>query len=378
MQEAVGWRKVDYKVLLGAGLSLVSAVVSGLIVNYFSNELVSPGASLEYYSERAVPFELGGEQIAIYHSTVRNTGGRSIENVFMVQSVSGAKIEGGRVTTPPGVEHRDVLVGNEFSSTILNLNPDESASVSTFVKSRSDLPERPKLKVRAQGATAREAVAGGQGVGVGRVTAIAGFTSVATLVFSFIFVYRKEVARTVVPVLTAANSAGVELVTLDFNKGVDWPLLLQKTKRLDVFVVFGRTWREGNLPHLQQLADKKVSVRLVVPDYSNDDVLLGLSRRFGMKPEDVARDIQETVFRFRQIFGGKKSRLGVWLHVRVPTYTYYRVDGACVVTSYRHRVGKGEVPVFQLRPGGSLANFYDAEFDDFVAQEAQAVRALNG
>ncbi|WP_141258101.1 hypothetical protein, partial [Myxococcus sp. CA006] len=156
---------MDYKVLWGAGLSLFGAVVTGLVVNYLSNEFISPVASLEYYSERAVPFEMGGEQIAIYHSTVRNTGGRSIENVFMVQSVAGAKIEGGRVTTPPGVEHRDALGGNEFSSMILNLNPDESASVSTFVKSRSDLPERPKLKVRAQGATAREAVAGGQGVG---------------------------------------------------------------------------------------------------------------------------------------------------------------------------------------------------------------------
>ena len=161
------------------------------------------------------------------------------------------------------------------------------------------------------------------------------------------------------------SQAKMVAVTTDFMHGVDWAKLLDTAKELDLFVFAGRTWRSSLDQYLLRLASRPNSkINLILPDPADVSVVAELSRKFHICAEDVIAGIDETRKYFEELFtraaNTKRSTIKISYVKQAPLFTYYRIDNAYVLTTYRHGP-KGPVPTLVSYKGGALADFIDEQ-----------------
>jgi hypothetical protein len=165
------------------------------------------------------------------------------------------------------------------------------------------------------------------------------------------------------------RSSGLSAFSMSPVDTVDFPQLLQKTKRLDMSVTYGDTWRARYYRDLKQLAERPgTMVRVVLPNPENPFVMQAIAQRLGTTtPESVAGKIRAAVSEYRLLFevAAKDRRFSIWFHDDVPMASYYRFDTAVVAAFHHHSRGRGDTPTLLGEAGGSLFNYVDNEFNHF-------------
>ena len=161
------------------------------------------------------------------------------------------------------------------------------------------------------------------------------------------------------------SQAKMVAVTTDFMHGVRWAELLDRAKELDLFVFSGRTWRSSLDQYLLRLAcQPKSKINLLLPDPADATTVGELSRRFLRSTDEVIAAIFETRSYFEKLMSrtqdAKRRTLKIWYIRQAPLFTFYRIDNAYVLTTYRHGV-QGPVPTFVGHKGGEIANFIDEQ-----------------
>jgi hypothetical protein len=176
--------------------------------------------------------------------------------------------------------------------------------------------------------------------------------------------------------------AGLTGITDTFQKGIDWESLFCKAKKIDIFLAYGRTWRNTHIENLKKLAsDKEVRMRIIFPDPENEENVSELSRRFNYTPKKVKDLIEEGVKDFqeiRKISLDNGARVSIWYLSATPQFSFYRFDNTIIFALYSHSRERVPVPTFKVEEGGHLYNFIRKEFDSMITIKDYARCITNG
>jgi hypothetical protein len=179
------------------------------------------------------------------------------------------------------------------------------------------------------------------------------------------------------------QGAGLIGFTTDFSYGIDWLGMFRGAGRVDLFFSYARSWLNNNAAQLQELARRDgCRVRVVLPDPNNPQLMAELARRFEKTADEIVANINATSNDLVRIFVEpfeerevpRRPDFSLFYANTAPQFTFYRFDGKCILVLYKHRSGRGGVPVFTAEQGGTIHEFVLQEMDAFVDDEQLADR----
>lgn len=154
---------------------------------------------------------------------------------------------------------------------------------------------------------------------------------------------------------------------------VDWSNLFRSARNIKIFFAYGRTWRNTYLADLTSFAMRpNTKATIVLPDPSDKSVMISITQRMGIDPDDLSKRISEATQEFIDIFkksGKEKEKLEIWYIPFAPTYSYYCFGEKAVFTLYHHKAERADCPTFTIEQGGSLYDFFEDDFENLVKQE---------
>jgi hypothetical protein len=167
------------------------------------------------------------------------------------------------------------------------------------------------------------------------------------------------------------RSSGIVNLTDDFYGEIDWKKMFKSVKKMDIFFAYGHTWRGTNASELKDLAKRSdVRIRVVLPDFNNEQLMHELGKRFRKEPDEVKRLINEAADDFKGLF--KDANFSLWLLPESPVFSFYRFDHLVVLALYKHGLGRGNVPTFIVEQGGKIYDFVRLEFEEFIGENGLA------
>lgn len=179
------------------------------------------------------------------------------------------------------------------------------------------------------------------------------------------------------------RAAGLKVFTKDFWHGIEWVTLFKDSNSLDLFFAHARGWVGAHTPQLQELANRQgARVRVVLPNPENPEIVAEMARRFGKSAREVRMDILETVKDLMNIFVEPFERnpallapnFSLYFCSTAPIFTFYRFDKIAVIALYKHKSGRGGIPVFVAEKGGALYDFVVQEMHGFIDADGTATQ----
>lgn len=179
------------------------------------------------------------------------------------------------------------------------------------------------------------------------------------------------------------KGAGLSAFTTDFSYGIDWLGLFRNARRLDLFFSYARSWMNNNAAQLQDLARRDGSrIRVILPDPDDAQIMAELARRFERPVEEIQGNINATKGDLLRIFvepfeganAPRRPDFSLFYTRTAPQFTFYRFDNRCILVLYKHRLGRGGVPIFTAEQGGTIYEFIVQEIDAFISDEELARR----
>jgi hypothetical protein len=178
-----------------------------------------------------------------------------------------------------------------------------------------------------------------------------------------------ETART----STDVHAAGITRIGMNYVDDADWEALFHGVQKLDIFVAYGRTWRNSHISKLRRVAeDGGARIRVYLPDPDDAYTLSVLAERFDM-PESRLRDaINESKAEFSSLQQAGNAQVEVYFRKGDMVFSCYRFDAIAVATLYTHSRARGQVPVIVCRSGGSFYEFIRGELKAIHSQSTIA------
>lgn len=176
------------------------------------------------------------------------------------------------------------------------------------------------------------------------------------------------------------RTTGLAGISAKWHGQIDWPALFNSSRSLDLFFAYGGTWRNtyiGDLRRFVEKPDTRATVVLADPD--DERLLQDLGRRFNTSPADIRTRILRAKEEFTEVFqpAVQKGRdFSIWYLPIPPVFSCYFFDGTAIITLYKHKAQRAEVPTLVVKRGGELYDFFRAEFDAFVVGEASLARRV--
>lgn len=178
-----------------------------------------------------------------------------------------------------------------------------------------------------------------------------------------------ETARTVAEV----EASGLTHVGTNYVEDPDWDDLFRGVRKLDIFVAYGRTWRNAQLSRLKSVADRpEARIRVYLPDPSDLETVGHLADRFSMSPSDLISAIKEAKRDFEALRSDKGASVEVYYRKGDVVFSCYRFDKTAIFILYSHARKRAQVPTFVCRDGGSLYQFVRDEFKGIHEQSTPA------
>jgi hypothetical protein len=176
-----------------------------------------------------------------------------------------------------------------------------------------------------------------------------------------------EIAQTSADV----NTAGLARIGINYVADPDWESLFSGVEKLDIFVSYGRTWRNTHLSRLKDVANNpKARIQVFLPDPEDVNTVTILADRFSMSNDDLIAAIREAKSVFLALREPGGGEVKVFYRKGDSVFSCYRFDNYAVVTLYTHSRERGQVPTIVCRNGGTLY--------DFVRKELRAIQAQSG
>tara|TARA_R110002111_G_scaffold18931_1_gene46156 strand:- start:4534 stop:5373 length:840 start_codon:yes stop_codon:yes gene_type:complete len=180
---------------------------------------------------------------------------------------------------------------------------------------------------------------------------------------------------TIADISASVKRAGILEVSRAFLK-LPWPQLFKESNSLQLFISYGRTWRNTYRPNIIDfMSTSKKKLSLYLPDPDDDLTINELARRFRIDPSEIKKRISESISDFEDMCteaGGKaSSRLRIYrISGIAPTSTYYLFDNVAIITTYPHSKTRQPAPVFLIGKGGDMYTFVEEEFDAIRQMES--------
>ncbi|SRR6266536_5878858 len=179
---------------------------------------------------------------------------------------------------------------------------------------------------------------------------------------------------TVTQLIDDVETSGLDHITTAVRTDVDWARYFSSVHELDLFLVAGHSWRGSNWTNLQKVAERsRTRIRIFLPDYTNDELMSTLERRYNKTAAQLEAEIIEALREYRRL--GAPPRVRVLLTGVNPLFSLHRFDDTIVVSLKSHRKGRQDVPTLVCHAGGTLYRFFDQEFQEIARQSAEALAA---
>lgn len=133
--------------ILSALITIIVSVGGGMILF----NLQSEKPTINYNTEKILPFKSQKENLNIYHIKIENLGNKLAEEIVGEISLNPAKIKDINISSefPINVKTENDSLRIKFSTK--SLNPNESFKISVLAISDINFPDEPKVKLRAKG-----------------------------------------------------------------------------------------------------------------------------------------------------------------------------------------------------------------------------------
>lgn len=159
------------------------------------------------------------------------------------------------------------------------------------------------------------------------------------------------------------RAAGLGGFWTDFSQ-VDWDSHFTGSSHMDLWVSYARTWSHQHAGDISTLLSRPgTAMRILLPDWQNEEVVGELSRRFGRDRDYVRDSIKETV----KFTGSLPKHEGAIMEVRfassAPVFTMYKFDDSVVAAMFHHRRKLDRVVTFEGRAPGGLFDYMNEEFE---------------
>lgn len=172
---------------------------------------------------------------------------------------------------------------------------------------------------------------------------------------------------------TDVHAAGITRIGMNYAEDADWETLFNGVQHLDIFVAYGRTWRNSHINKLRRVAeDKGARVRLYLPDPEDSYTVSSLATRFNTDEARLKDAINEAKAEFISLQEAGNAKIEVYFRKGDMVFSCYRFDNTAVVTLYTHSRARGQVPVIVCRKGGSFYDFVRRELEAIHDQSTQA------
>jgi hypothetical protein len=172
------------------------------------------------------------------------------------------------------------------------------------------------------------------------------------------------------------REAGIIQFTKDFSD-VDWDPLFENVKEIDIFFIYGRTWRRLYGNRLIEAATRQAKIRVILPDPQDKTIISEFDRRFTNISRDAIRElILEAKSEF-ELLRKKGAQVSIWYISAIPLYSFYRFDNIIVWSVYHHqRDIHSTVPAFILSKDGSLYHFVKEDFEATIQDTTGLVKLV--
>jgi hypothetical protein len=152
--------------------------------------------------------------------------------------------------------------------------------------------------------------------------------------------------------------------------------LLPAAKRVDLMFNTDNSWVDSQTSGLTKALKKACRMRVVLPNYTEPEVISQILRRFDVDDKDMMeaaiRLAELSVIRLRTKFPAKydeAGRLSSGVEVRrsntIPTYSYYRVGDVSVIRLQEvQKKQVSDTPVLVIARGGAYWKFANNDFDE--------------
>jgi hypothetical protein len=156
---------------------------------------------------------------------------------------------------------------------------------------------------------------------------------------------------------------GLQRITFEYLQGVPWPELFRNTDTFDIYVSYARTWTKANAVHLNEMADRGVAVRVLLPNPDDDRVTAELAVWYLTNATELRERVRGAVRHFTELADRPKAKVEVRLTNSCPLFTTYFFSRSAVFTTHSHRPAPAPVPTFIAEVGKPLYDFFKVEFN---------------
>lgn len=163
------------------------------------------------------------------------------------------------------------------------------------------------------------------------------------------------------------QTTGLVGISAKWHGQVNWSSLFRSSSSLDLFFCYGGTWRNTYIDELRKFVGRPgTRATIVLADPDDERLLTELSLRFNSTPDAIRTKINDARHAFVEIFEPAVAEgrdFSVWYAAVTPVFSCYFFDGTGIITLYKHKVQRAEVPTIVVKRGGDLYDFFRIEFD---------------
>lgn len=174
------------------------------------------------------------------------------------------------------------------------------------------------------------------------------------------------------------QESGLIKISPKWHGEIDWTSLLRRSDEINIFFMYGRTWRNTNRFELQNFARRpNTKAKIILPDVENAQLMSEIARNIEITPDELRTRIDEAVSEFAAIFNAEQDgaeRLTILSASIFPVYSFYQLENTVIVTFYALDKGKKEVPTLVFEKGGTLFNFFVSDFN--AVKESDTCRII--
>jgi hypothetical protein len=166
------------------------------------------------------------------------------------------------------------------------------------------------------------------------------------------------------------RAAGLRRIGATYLADLDWESLFTGVHELDIFVAYGRTWRNLHAQHLNRLAaTASARIRVFLPDIRDEATVAGLADRFAISPAELRARVIEARDDYAAMRRRDGARLDIYARRGDHVFSCYRLDDVAVVGMYSHtRTRRTSIPVFVCAAPGQLYTFITEELHTIEEQ----------
>jgi hypothetical protein len=191
----------------------------------------------------------------------------------------------------------------------------------------------------------------------------------ATLALVWELIARRSFTKEVLTYIQMSEEleeAGISRVSWKYLAVGDWESMFAGTQKLDLFLAYGRTWRNNYNTDLEKLAARPgVIVRVIHPDPTDAPTVAELARRFDTTAAQVAGHIQESDQYFTALAAAnpRGATIERYFVQACPLFSIYLFSAQAVFALYSHTRRRTDVPTMLVEGGKPMYKYLVTEFD---------------